>query len=99
DVRPAGAHEPGEPEHLAPPQVERNAGELARAAEVAHAQDHLTGVVVVAGVEVGHLAPDHGGDEPGPGDVVAGIGRDVAAVAKHRDAVGYLEHLAPPGAG
>jgi hypothetical protein len=91
------AHEARHAQDLAPVQVEGDVLEHAVARQPLGLQ-HDLGRRGAGGLGevVADLAPDHLGDHPLARHLGHGPGRDVAAVADHRDAVGDLEDLLEP---
>ena len=93
DVGAAGADQTGKPEHLAGAEVERDVLKRALAAQTADRQPHRARFAPLAPEELPHLAADHAADGRGRRQLGARRGRDPAAVAQDRDAVGDLEDL------
>ena len=93
DLGASGSDEPGEAEHLALADLERDVVERALATEPVHPEGDRTELGPRPLEEVGEVAADHVPDERGLGHVDGRPGRDVPAVAEHRDPIAELEHL------
>ena len=92
---PPGAHQAGEPQDLAAPGLEADAGRCPGDEQVLDVQHHLARgpAGLVREVRAGELAPDHQRDDLVRGRLGARQIADAAAVAQHRDPIGEQLHL------
>ena len=95
DLRPTGADEPGQPDDLAVPDVERDVAEDALAGQALDLEEDLADRRLDLREER-HAPPDHVPDEVGRGEVRRRRRDDVLAVAEDGRPVAQLEHLVEP---
>ena len=96
DLGPARAHEAGEADDLAAPELERDVGEEAAAREALGPEDDVSELHLLLREELVERAPDHEPDDLRLGELIGRARLDVTAVADDGDDVGELADLLEP---